>query len=570
MNAAEASPSRGDILVVEDSRSALQYLSDILTEAGHRVRPATDGELALRSARAKAPDLVLLDVKLPGMDGIEVCRRLKAEPATAEPPVIFISAIGETDLKVAALEAGGVDYVTKPIHPPEVLLRIDTHLTLHWLRRRLESQTRKLLLEDEERQQLMEELADHRDRLEMVVAERTAQLRRELGRHQRTEELLRDERRRLWSIIEGTHAGTWEWNVQTGEMTFNDIWAEMVGYTLDELSPISIETWRALAHPDDLKRSHEILERHFLGELPHYESECRMRHKDGRWIWVHDRGRVITFTAEGKPLMMFGTHIDITERKRVEEENHHSRKVESLRRMAGSVAHHFNNQMQVVIGNLELVMDSASSGSEALPLVKEAMWAARKAAELSTMMLTYLGQSFGRREPMDLSALCRQCLPTLRGLLPDGVVLNTEIPDPGPVIDADSEQIQRILVNLVTNAWESLPQGRGLIHLSITTACPADIPVSHRFPVDWRPQCEYHALLEVRDTGHGIAEADIDKLFDPFYSTKFTGRGLGLPVVKGIVRAHGGTIIVNSEPGRGSRFQIFFPLSGEEGRRSSE
>ncbi len=133
------------------------------------------------------------------------------------------------------------------------------------------------------------------------------------------EEELRDERWRLQSIIEGAFVGTWEWNVQTGETVLNMTWAQMLGYTLDELSPTSIKTWEALVHPEDLKLSYELLERHFAGELPYFTCDCRMRHKAGHWIWIRDSGRIINRTEDGKPLMMFGIHTDITERKRTEE-----------------------------------------------------------------------------------------------------------------------------------------------------------------------------------------------------------------------------------------------------------
>ncbi|MFA6332551.1 MAG: PAS domain S-box protein [Methanoregula sp.] len=142
-----------------------------------------------------------------------------------------------------------------------------------------------------------------------------------------TEEVLHNQRWRLEAIIEGTHVGTWEWNIQTGETVFNEVWAQMIGYTLDELSPVSIKTWEALIHPDDRKQSGELLEKHFSGELPYYDCECRMRHKDGHWIWIQDRGRVITRTNDGSPLMMFGTHSDITERKQVDEALRESRQL---------------------------------------------------------------------------------------------------------------------------------------------------------------------------------------------------------------------------------------------------
>ncbi|MEI6875217.1 MAG: CHASE domain-containing protein, partial [Spirochaetota bacterium] len=135
---------------------------------------------------------------------------------------------------------------------------------------------------------------------------------------QRIEEELEHSLLRLESTIEGTSAGTWEWNVQTGETSFNEIWAGMIGYSLEELAPTSIATWERLVHPDDLKASEAALERHFSGELAAYDCECRVRHKDGRWIWVHDRGKVVSRDDAGRAIMMYGTHTDISERKESE------------------------------------------------------------------------------------------------------------------------------------------------------------------------------------------------------------------------------------------------------------
>lgn len=130
---------------------------------------------------------------------------------------------------------------------------------------------------------------------------------------------LATEKRRLDDIINGTNSGTWEWNVQTGETIFNEKWAEMIGYSLDEISPVSIDTWMKFAHPDDLKLSNNLLEKHFRGELAYYSMESRMKHKNGEWVWVLDRGKVSEWDDEGKPLLMSGTHQDVTDRKKVEE-----------------------------------------------------------------------------------------------------------------------------------------------------------------------------------------------------------------------------------------------------------
>ena len=126
------------------------------------------------------------------------------------------------------------------------------------------------------------------------------------------------DRQRFEHILAGTNAGTWEWNVQSGETRFNDRWAGIVGYTLAELAPISIQTWSDLTHPADLARSGALLERHFAGDVDFYDCEVRMRHKDGHWVWVHDRGRVTTWTPDGKPEWMFGTHMDISRTKELQ------------------------------------------------------------------------------------------------------------------------------------------------------------------------------------------------------------------------------------------------------------
>lgn len=134
------------------------------------------------------------------------------------------------------------------------------------------------------------------------------------------EELIK-EKQKLQSVIKGTNAGTWEWNVQTGETFFNERWAEIVGYTLDELAPISIDTWLKLVHPDDLKISNQRVQACFSKQTEYYQCECRMKHKAGHWVWIIARGKVVSWTNEGKPLMMYGTHSDISEQKKKIERN---------------------------------------------------------------------------------------------------------------------------------------------------------------------------------------------------------------------------------------------------------
>jgi signal transduction histidine kinase len=251
------------------------------------------------------------------------------------------------------------------------------------------------------------------------------------------------------------------------------------------------------------------------------------------------------------------------EKAELEAQNRHLQKAESLGRMAGAIAHHFNNQLQAVLGNLEMARDFELQPEELREVMNEAMKAAGRAAEVSSLMLTYLGQTTARRGPLDLSEICRRILPMLLATLPKGVTLETGLSSPGPVIHADENQIRQVLTNLVSNAREAMAAGANTIHLIVRPVSDAEIPESPRFPVDWMPRQTGYACLEVSDTGCGIPDPDIEKIFDPFFTSKFTGRGLGLAVVLGIVKAHGGAATVESQPGRGSTFRVFFPVPAD-------
>jgi CheY-like chemotaxis protein len=193
-----------------------------------------------------------------------------------------------------------------------------------------------------------------------------------------------------------------------------------------------------------------------------------------------------------------------------------------------------------------------------------AMQAASKAAEVSALMLTYLGQAPGKQEPMDLSEACRRDLILLQAAAPKGTLIKANLPASGPVIRSNAGQILRVLTNLITNAWEAACVSRRGIGLTVKTVSKSHLLAINGFPVDWEPRDPAYACLEIADAGCGIAEENFEKIFDPFFSTKFTGRGLGLPVVLGIVRAHHGVVTVESEPDRGSIFRVFFPVSVED------
>jgi PAS domain S-box-containing protein len=298
-------------------------------------------------------------------------------------------------------------------------------------------------------------------------------------------------------------------------------------------------------------------------------------------IPIRDKNRIVgllhfndrrkgCFTLETiKLLELIATHIGEAltrkrleaEKAKLEDQNRQLQKAESLGRMSGSIAHIFNNQLQVVQGYLEMVIGELPPGDSHAEKLARALQAAKKASTVSSNLLAYLGQKQVKFEPIDLTEVCHLSLPGIETGKPENVILETDLPAPGPCIKADAKQIQQILTSLVINACEAIDDKAGTVHLSVKIVSNADIPTAYRFPIEWQSREQNYACLEVRDSGCGIKEEDIEKLFDPFFSTKFTGRGLGLSIVFGIVRTHDAAITVESKSSGGSVFSVFFPLS---------
>ncbi|MGD9973257.1 MAG: PAS domain S-box protein [Desulfatirhabdiaceae bacterium] len=327
----------------------------------------------------------------------------------------------------------------------------------------------------------------------------------------------------------------------------------MTGYTREDMigkRTLDIDLWE---NPDDRQHVLDALEEN--GFCENYEAV--FRRKDGtRFVGMMSSRR---YLYRGIPHAITVTR-DISDRKQTEEQARYLQKAESLGRMAGAIAHHFNNHLQAVMGNLELAMEDLPEEMVARQSLTGAMQSARNAAEVSLLMLTYLGQTPGRREILDLSDCCIRHLFVIKAAMPENIEFRTDLPLPGPTVHANANQIGQVLSNLITNAREAVGPDPGVVELGVKTVCVDEIPASDCFSIDWQPQKMAYACLEVRDTGSGIPEENMKKLFDPFFSTRFIGRGLGLSVVLGIVKAHEGGICIESKPGVGTVFRVFLPL----------
>ena len=291
---------------------------------------------------------------------------------------------------------------------------------------------------------------------------------------------------------------------------------------------------------------------------------------EGRFI-IKGRTRFMRMDSqperlENGDIVWTGTQQDVTEERRMEAETvelenrlQQAKKAESLSRMAGAVAHHFNNILGVVMGNLELAGNELPDGSASRGFIGQAIKASGRAAEMSRIMLTYLGQINGSKKAIDLAEAVGEVHALLLATVPANVDLVCELPPRGPIVHVDEVQIRQILTNLVSNAVEALGKASGSVTVAVEVASAEKIRHSKNFPMGWKPEERSYACLSVSDTGPGMDTATIERIFDPFFTTKFTGRGMGLPVVLGVVRAHGGAIAVRSEISGGTTFQVFLP-----------
>lgn len=398
---------------------------------------------------------------------------------------------------------------------------------------------------------------------------------RDVTERKRIEDQLRHERTRLENIIQGTHCGTWEWNVQTGETVFDEMWAGICGYTLSEIEPVSIGTWKCLLHPDDVRVSEDALNRHFSGESPYYQCEVRMWHKSDGWVWVQDRGVVKTRDDRGRPLLMYGTHIDISEQKKAESEliNINERlkdatiEAQKLAQAAeqasiaksqflANMSHEIRTPMNGVIGMAGLLLDTdltqeqkryadriRTSGEILLDLINDIL-------DLSKIEA---GKMELEEADFDLLHLLDDVAFQFRMRCEEkGLQWTMDCGEDVPhIVKGDPGRLRQILVNLLGNAVKFTREGSVCLNVE-----------SDRVDASGR----YQVVFEVRDTGIGIPEDKQRTLFEKFSQADtstarvFGGSGLGLAISRQLSRMMDGSIAMSSQEGDGSVFRVELPL----------
>jgi PAS domain S-box-containing protein len=315
----------------------------------------------------------------------------------------------------------------------------------------------------------------------------------------------------------------------------------LYGYTEQEAlgRPMSL-----VVPPDRRHEESNIIERIRKGMPTKHFETVRVR-KDGKQI---DVSLSISPIRNARGEIVGASHIarDISDHKELEEQMRQTQKLESLGVLAGGLAHDFNNLLTGILGNASLVHEELNPTHPAQPRLREIIHTSERAAILVKQMLAYAGKGRFVVQRLDLVRQVTEIVPLIRASMAPGVQLELQLDPDSPVVEADPAQMQQLVMNLAVNAAEAIGPGPGCLTISVGSR---------------EAESELQVVLAIADTGCGMDETTRARIFDPFFTTKFTGRGLGLAAVLGIIRAHRGSITVESRPGEGSTFAVVLPAA---------
>ena len=527
------------VLIADDTPANLGGVVESFTNRGFRVLVALDGIEAIERAQFSKPDLILLDVKMPGIDGFETCRRLKMDERTREIAVIFMTSLAGSEDMVEGFSAGGVDYITKPVRIDEMMARVGTHLALGAMHKQLVAQNRQLLDEVAIRQKAEAALSHARDELEVRVAQRTEELARtnanltsEIDERRRVEAKLLSSEARFRTIVETSPVPLCIASLNGGQLLYaNEPLRQLFGLDAREEASANIKDFYMNPAEQDQLVEHLCAEGNFRN------TEVQFRRSDGTVFWAIATARVATYRDE--PAVYAGLN-DITERKRIEQELFESReqlrelsaymeaiREEERKRIAMEIHDELGQlltalKMDVSLLKMHLANDSnaARKTDDMRDLVEKTIWMVRnvvshlRPAALNfgiVSALEWLAEDFGRR---------------------NGIPCQFRINGSEPVLsDAHATAVFRIVQASLTNVTRHAGATRADVTLTRSASA---------------------LELHVSDDGCG---------FDQEAALK--GESYGLLGMTERARLIGGSLLIDSALGTGTAVSIHIPLDGE-------
>lgn len=525
---------RPSILLVDDDVHNLKAVTEILADLDAELVCAGSGREALRLILERDFAAILLDVRMPGMDGYEAATLIRQREKSRRIPLIFLTAMDRDEAHIfRGYSAGAVDYVFKPVEP--VILRAKVAAFIE-LRKQADEIRRAARIE--------------RWLLEENTRIRAAKL--------DAEQQLRSTAARQELIIRSLPIVLYEAEVIEGGLArsfIEDNVPQLLGIETALLREDAM-AWTTHVHPDDWPAVSKAIER--IHENGDYAVQYRWKCADGVYRYFLDQGVLVGGDDYDSP-KVFGTMLDVHEQRQLEQQLAHAQKIEAIGQLTGGIAHDFGNMLTVVILNLDRVRRMGKLEGQVARSVDLALEGAMHCRDMVRQLL-----SFARQQPLtprafSLNHLIHDLTDLLNRTLGERVEIKKELGRDLWLVSADPTQVEASIVNLVVNARDAMPSG-GAVTITTTN--------HHLKPNECNslPEGPY-ILLQVRDTGTGMPKDVLARALEPFFTTKEAGRGtgLGLSTTYGFIRQSGGDLLIDSEVGKGTTVRIFLPrhASGE-------
>lgn len=408
----------------------------------------------------------------------------------------------------------------------------------------------------------------------LAIAGIAASLRHEKGRRYQ-EHALAISNDRLQHALRGADLGSWECDVTRAEIDVNSRWSEMFGLPAEQ-SVVTREEWAERIHPDDRESAESALADHIEGKTDSYEAKYRIQRASGGWSRILDRGRLVDSANSERGRRISGTVLDVTKdweatsrEQHLEKQVLHAQKLESLGVLAGGIAHDFGNLLMPILACADLAQMELPKDSSAREHLKEVVNAANHASDLVRQMLAYTGREQFMSMSLDLTELINNMEELLGVSVAKTISRSFELDGSLPAFIGDPTQIRQVIMNLVTNASEAIDSKAGNILIETGSMhCSQDylagLDSSPRLAGQEALEEGDFVFLRVTDDGKGMDSETLQRIFDPFFSTKFAGRGLGMATTLGIVSHHGGVITIDTSEERGTVVCVLLPVAAGE------
>lgn len=355
------------------------------------------------------------------------------------------------------------------------------------------------------------------------------------------------EKERLELVLEGTGLGFWDWNPQTNDVTFDAAWAEMLGYQIEEIE-FNLETWSSKVHPEDIESCFADIKDHMEGKTPYYRNIHRMKHKNGHWVYIWDRGKIVEWDSEGKPIRFTGTHTDISKQQLAEQEL--VRQIKAKESFFALMSHEIRTPLVSLMGFSDLLKEDASLSKESRDYVERIESSSKDLSILVNDILDYSKLISGKtplfEETFNVRDFTQKLVNQITGMAKNTCDVESEVDESLPeLLLGDVFKIKQVLNNFLSNAIKFCNKGKVRLSLS---------------------QKNEYVFMSVEDNGIGIGDSELENIFKPFVqesdgtTRKFGGTGLGLSICKMNADVMNGEVLVKSEKGKGSCFTLKIPL----------